>query len=251
MAFLHFCSRSARCRPPAFLWQPGGYSTYRDACRLAQTGEGIKECELVQWFVQEVRLLAVRPMTPRRASVGAWQPQHLPGCRTVVLRCRRIDTASHCACPSLVARCFPVQGDEVEEFGRVCEVQSDKATIEISSPYAGGCTRRQRCQLAVTMRLYKQQIMVGHGACRCVLSTQACLPLSACCAVLCCCCRADGCTCPCPARRCGEEAAPQARRRGAGERGQQGCIEQCLGCRVLTECAALDSARCRCRAAAA
>ncbi|KAI7842438.1 hypothetical protein COHA_004077 [Chlorella ohadii] len=49
--------------------------------RLAQTGEGIKECELVQWFVQE--------------------------------------------------------GDEVEEFGRVCEVQSDKATIEISSPYAG------------------------------------------------------------------------------------------------------------------
>jgi 2-oxoisovalerate dehydrogenase E2 component (dihydrolipoyl transacylase) len=49
--------------------------------RLAQTGEGIKECELVQWFVKE--------------------------------------------------------GDEVEEFGRVCEVQSDKATIEISSPYAG------------------------------------------------------------------------------------------------------------------
>lgn len=50
-------------------------------CRLAQTGEGIKECELVQWFVGE--------------------------------------------------------GDSVEEFGRVCEVQSDKATFEITSPYAG------------------------------------------------------------------------------------------------------------------
>jgi 2-oxoisovalerate dehydrogenase E2 component (dihydrolipoyl transacylase) len=48
---------------------------------LAQTGEGIQECELVRWYVQE--------------------------------------------------------GDEIEEFGRVCEVQSDKATIEITSPYSG------------------------------------------------------------------------------------------------------------------
>ncbi len=54
-------------------------------CRLAQTGEGIKECELVQWFVGE--------------------------------------------------------GDTVEEFGRVCEVQSDKATFEITSPYAGALCR--------------------------------------------------------------------------------------------------------------
>jgi Biotin-requiring enzyme len=48
---------------------------------LAQTGEGIKECEVTQWFV-------------------------------------RI-------------------GDQVEEFGKLCEVQSDKATVEVTSRYTG------------------------------------------------------------------------------------------------------------------
>ncbi|KAF2289154.1 hypothetical protein GH714_029138 [Hevea brasiliensis] len=48
---------------------------------LAQTGEGIAECELLKWFVH--------------------------------------------------------QGDEVEEFQPLCEVQSDKATIEITSRYKG------------------------------------------------------------------------------------------------------------------
>ncbi|KAG9156728.1 hypothetical protein Leryth_024497 [Lithospermum erythrorhizon] len=48
---------------------------------LAQTGEGIAECELLKWFVQE--------------------------------------------------------GDQVEEFQPLCEVQSDKATIEITSRYNG------------------------------------------------------------------------------------------------------------------
>ncbi|XP_076894570.1 lipoamide acyltransferase component of branched-chain alpha-keto acid dehydrogenase complex, mitochondrial-like [Bidens hawaiensis] len=48
---------------------------------LAQTGEGIAECELLKWFVKE--------------------------------------------------------GDEVEEYQRLCEVQSDKATIEITSRYQG------------------------------------------------------------------------------------------------------------------
>ncbi|XP_042517775.1 lipoamide acyltransferase component of branched-chain alpha-keto acid dehydrogenase complex, mitochondrial-like isoform X2 [Macadamia integrifolia] len=48
---------------------------------LAQTGEGIAECELLKWFVQE--------------------------------------------------------GEQVEEFQRLCEVQSDKATIEITSRYQG------------------------------------------------------------------------------------------------------------------
>ncbi|KAA8527434.1 hypothetical protein F0562_034851 [Nyssa sinensis] len=48
---------------------------------LAQTGEGIAECELLKWFVQE--------------------------------------------------------GNQVEEFQPLCEVQSDKATIEITSRYKG------------------------------------------------------------------------------------------------------------------
>lgn len=48
---------------------------------LAQTGEGIAECELLKWFVQ--------------------------------------------------------QGDQVEEYQPLCEVQSDKATIEITSRYKG------------------------------------------------------------------------------------------------------------------
>uniref|UniRef100_A0A5B7C1U6 Dihydrolipoamide acetyltransferase component of pyruvate dehydrogenase complex n=1 Tax=Davidia involucrata TaxID=16924 RepID=A0A5B7C1U6_DAVIN len=48
---------------------------------LAQTGEGIAECELLKWFVHE--------------------------------------------------------GDQVEEFQPLCEVQSDKATIEITSRYKG------------------------------------------------------------------------------------------------------------------
>ncbi|XP_072974922.1 lipoamide acyltransferase component of branched-chain alpha-keto acid dehydrogenase complex, mitochondrial [Typha angustifolia] len=48
---------------------------------LAQTGEGIAECELLKWFVEE--------------------------------------------------------GDQVEEFERLCEVQSDKATIEITSRFKG------------------------------------------------------------------------------------------------------------------
>ncbi|XP_071693270.1 lipoamide acyltransferase component of branched-chain alpha-keto acid dehydrogenase complex, mitochondrial-like [Rutidosis leptorrhynchoides] len=48
---------------------------------LAQTGEGIAECELLKWFVQE--------------------------------------------------------GDQIEEYQPLCEVQSDKATIEITSRYNG------------------------------------------------------------------------------------------------------------------
>ncbi|KAM7485060.1 hypothetical protein LguiA_001069 [Lonicera macranthoides] len=52
---------------------------------LAQTGEGIAECELLKWFVKE--------------------------------------------------------GDQVEEYQPLCEVQSDKATIEITSRYKGQVSR--------------------------------------------------------------------------------------------------------------
>ncbi|KAG6545786.1 hypothetical protein Mapa_012747 [Marchantia paleacea] len=52
---------------------------------LAQTGEGIADCELLRWFVQE--------------------------------------------------------GDEVDEFQPLCEVQSDKASVEITSRYKGKVTR--------------------------------------------------------------------------------------------------------------
>ena len=36
---------------------------------------------------------------------------------------------------------FVAEGDAVEAFGRVCEVQSDKATLEITSPFAGSQPR--------------------------------------------------------------------------------------------------------------
>ena len=49
--------------------------------RLADIGEGIKECEVLQWYVK--------------------------------------------------------QGDEIEEFDKLCEVQSDKAAVEITSRYTG------------------------------------------------------------------------------------------------------------------
>ncbi|KAL2653774.1 hypothetical protein R1flu_021902 [Riccia fluitans] len=52
---------------------------------LAQTGEGIADCELLRWYVQE--------------------------------------------------------GDEVDEFQPLCEVQSDKASVEITSRYKGKVTR--------------------------------------------------------------------------------------------------------------
>ena len=32
---------------------------------------------------------------------------------------------------------FVQVGDQLEEFGPVCEVQSDKANVEITSPYTG------------------------------------------------------------------------------------------------------------------
>jgi len=49
----------------------------------------------------------------------------------------------------------------VEEFGRVCEVQSDKATIEITSPYAGewGCAA---CRVQVEVCWLASDWMAGQ-----------------------------------------------------------------------------------------
>lgn len=66
---------------------------------LAQTGEGIKECELIQWFVKVPALVY-----------------------------------------SLEVTHTPQVGDSVEMFDKVCEVQSDKAAVEITSRYAGTIT---------------------------------------------------------------------------------------------------------------
>jgi 2-oxoisovalerate dehydrogenase E2 component (dihydrolipoyl transacylase) len=37
--------------------------------------------------------------------------------------------------------CAPQEGDSVAEYDQLCEVQSDKATVEITSQYAGKVAR--------------------------------------------------------------------------------------------------------------
>lgn len=75
---VHYFFNACRYTSHAAVDQPAGGMV---DIPLAQTGEGIAECELLKWFVQE--------------------------------------------------------GDQVEEFQPLCEVQSDKATIEITSRYKG------------------------------------------------------------------------------------------------------------------
>eukprot|EP00898_Chlorokybus_atmophyticus_P001578 jgi/Chlat1/2420/Chrsp17S02668 len=85
---LNVAAASPACSASA-LWQvqkrcnPQGPRSFASLIpfKLAQTGEGIAECELIRWFVKP--------------------------------------------------------GDKVREFDKVCEVQSDKASIEITSRYAG------------------------------------------------------------------------------------------------------------------
>eukprot|EP00210_Caulerpa_lentillifera_P002124 g2038.t1 len=82
-----FCSFSPPEKTGGIFLQRSWFWTSRGAhgevisFPLAQTGEGIAECELVKWLIKE--------------------------------------------------------GDEIKQFDKICEVQSDKASIEISSPYNG------------------------------------------------------------------------------------------------------------------
>ncbi|KAF8073201.1 Dbt [Scenedesmus sp. PABB004] len=97
---------------------------------LAQTGEGISECELVQWHVKA------------RGAAGGWGgwrsrrstarcPAAAPTAPAAHSREReRLDPAARPPPPQ--------EGDEVEEFQALCEVQSDKAAIEITSRCGGG-----------------------------------------------------------------------------------------------------------------
>lgn len=82
---------------------------------LAQTGEGIKECELTEWFV-EVRAVSTR------ACYAARQQNS----------CRFLFSMA-----SSRRSCWLQKGSRVEEFQKICEVQSDKAAVEITSRYAG------------------------------------------------------------------------------------------------------------------
>ena len=74
---------------------------------LAQTGEGIKECELTEWYV--------------KVQAHDFMAASIP----------------ECSPPSLLGACLVQEGSHVEEFEKICEVQSDKAAVEITSRYPG------------------------------------------------------------------------------------------------------------------
>jgi biotin carboxyl carrier protein len=114
---------------------------------LAQTGEGISECELVRWFVEVGSSYPSASSRPRstfalptdcapHGTHATWSLQQCP------MPCDHPPCKHMCALvaplpPDAPSHYIPQEGQEVEEFGTLCEVQSDKANIEITSRYAG------------------------------------------------------------------------------------------------------------------
>ena len=107
---------------------------------LAQTGEGIKECELTQWLVK------VRHGAP--AAVASTS--------------LTLSTTAHRLSLSRLQ-----EGDEVAEFDPLCEVQSDKATVQITSQYAGRVARLRHAEGDMV------QVRGAPGGCSALLHAHA------------------------------------------------------------------------------
>lgn len=122
---------------------------------LAQTGEGIKECELIEWHIK-----ARRP---------SW---HCPRSAQAAL----VDCLGCCSCNGAAVL---QEGDVVAEFDRVCEVQSDKAAVEITSRYAG--TIRRLCHEPGAMVQARQHLCPQpRASLRLPLHTPSCLCSESC-----------------------------------------------------------------------